>query len=121
MTVTSEHTAERLGTGDVAVLGTPRLVTLCEEASYRALAGRLPVGSTTVAWRVQFDHLVPVPVGARVVAESTLERVEGRRFVFTTSVVRDDSECAGPVAVGRLTRVLVDRGAFLAKAGADGP
>lgn len=115
--VTDADTAEGLRSGDVPVLGTPRLVALCEEASCRALAGRVPLGGTTVASRVQFDHLVPVPVGARVVAEASLERVEGRRFVFTLSVTRDDSECAGPVAVGRLTRVLVDRDAFLAKAG----
>jgi fluoroacetyl-CoA thioesterase len=31
-----------LGIGDVAVLGTPRLVALAEAASVPALAGRLP-------------------------------------------------------------------------------
>lgn len=117
LTVTDRDTAEELATGDVPVLATPRLVALCEEASCRALTGRLQSGRTTVASRVQIDHLVPVPVGARVVAEASLEKTEGRRFVFTVSVVRDDSECAGPVAVGRLTRVLVDRTGFLAKAG----
>lgn len=115
--VTEQDTAEQLATGDVPVLATPRLVALCEEASCRALAGHLPESRTTVASRVQFDHLVPVPVGARVVAEASLERTQGRRLVFTVSVVRDDSECAGPVAVGRVTRVLVRRGDFLAKAG----
>lgn len=117
LNVMEEDTASRLASGDVPVLGTPRLVALCEEASCRAIAGRLPAGKTTVAWRVQFDHLVPVPIGARVVGEATLEKVEGRRMVFTISVARDDSECAGPVAVGRLTRVVVERDAFLAKAG----
>lgn len=115
--VTDDDTAIQLATGDVPVLATPRLVALCEEASCRALDGHLPEGRTTVASRVQFDHLVPVPVGARVVAEASLERTQGRRLVFTVSVARDDSEYAGPVAVGRVTRVLVGRGDFLAKAG----
>jgi predicted thioesterase len=38
-----------------------------------------------------------------------LDRIEGRRLVFTLSV----SESAGLVAAGKLIRVIVDREAFL--------
>ncbi|MGH8980662.1 MAG: thioesterase family protein [Acidimicrobiales bacterium] len=115
--VTDGDTAQCLRSGDVPVLGTPRLVALCEEASCRALDGLLGAARTTVASRLQFDHLAPVPVGATVTAEATLEKVEGRRLVFTLSVTLDDDDRAGLVAAGRLTRVLVDRPAFLEKAG----
>lgn len=117
LTVTDTDTATRLRSGDVPVLGTPRLVALCEEASCLALDDRLGADRTSVASRLQFDHLSPVPVGATVSAEATLERVEGRRLVFTLSVTLDADDRAGLVAAGRLTRVLVDRPAFLEKAG----
>ena len=43
----------------------------------------------------------PVPVGVKVRAEATLERVEGRRLSFTVSVNNE----RGLVAAGKLTRV----------------
>ena len=58
-----------------------------------------------MAKRLQFDHLVPVGIGGIVWAEATLDRIEGRRLVFTLSV----SESAGLVAAGKLIRVIVDR------------
>ena len=91
------------------MLATPRLVALCEEASCLAIEGHLPENGTTVAKRLQFDHLVPVGVGGTVWAEATLDRIEGRRLVFTLSV----SESGGLVAAGKLVRVIVDRGIFL--------
>ena len=57
--VTEADTAEAFLTGSVPVLATPRLVALCEEASCQAIEGHLPAGGTSVAKRVQFDHLVP--------------------------------------------------------------
>ncbi|MDE3086024.1 MAG: thioesterase, partial [Acidobacteriota bacterium] len=74
--------------------------------------GALPAAKTTVGVRVQLDHLAPVKVGRVVTAEATLERVEGRRLVFTVSV----SDDAGLVAAGRMTRVVVETESFLAKA-----
>ncbi len=108
--VDEADTAESLRTGSVPVLATPRLIALCEEATCRALDGQLPGNCTSVAKRLQFDHLVPVGVGGKVWAETTLDRIEGRRLVFTLSV----SESAGLVAAGKLVRVVVDRESFLA-------
>jgi fluoroacetyl-CoA thioesterase len=107
--VTEADTAEAFRSGTVPVLATPRLVGLCEEASCMAIEGHLPESSTSVAKRLQFDHLVPVGVGGVVWAEATLDRIEGRRLVFTLSV----SESAGLVAAGKLIRVIVDRETFL--------
>jgi predicted thioesterase len=112
-----EDTAIALGSGEVPVLGTPRLVALCEEASCRALDGHLGTGRTSVASRIQFDHLAPVAVGNEVTAEATVERVEGRRLIFTVSVRLSSEGQAGLVGAGRLTRVLVTTAKFIAKAG----
>ena len=108
--VTEADTAEAFRSGSVPVLATPRLIALCEEASCLAIDEELPETCTSVAKRLQFDHLVPVGVGGKVWAEATLDRIEGRRLVFTLSV----SESAGLVAAGKLIRVVVDRESFLA-------
>ncbi len=121
LTVTDADTAVRLRSGDVPVLGTPRLVALCEEASCRALDGRLGPDGTSVGTRVELDHLAAVPVGSTVKAEATLQEVEGRRLVFSITVALDGDELGRLVSEGTLTRVVVQRPAFLAKAGCEPP
>lgn len=112
LVVTDVDTALALGSGEVAVLGTPRIVALCEEAAMAALHGHLKSGETSVGHAVQLDHVAPSAVGAEVRAEATLAKVEGRRLVFTVSV----SDTRGLVAAGRLTRVVVDAERFLDRA-----
>ncbi|MGH9026031.1 MAG: thioesterase family protein [Acidimicrobiia bacterium] len=113
MVVEDADTAVAMKSGDVPVLATPRVVNLAEEATVLAVADRLTGGTTTVGYRVQLDHLAPTAVGGRVQAEALLESVEGRRLVFRVSV----SDKNGLVAAGRITRVVVERGRFLEKAG----
>jgi predicted thioesterase len=120
LTVGPEDTAERFRSGDVPVLATPRLVALCEEATCRATEGHLTAEQASVATRVQFDHLAPVAVGSVVLAEATLVKVEGRRLIFTVSAARLGRDVGGLVGAGRMTRVVVDRSTFLAKAGVAG-
>ena len=78
--VSDDDTAIALGSGDVPVLATPRLVALCEQAAVAALDGQLEAGSTSVGMRVQVDHLMPTSVGAPVTAEATLEKISGRAY-----------------------------------------
>lgn len=107
--VGESDTAVAHRSGTVHVLSTPRLVALCEEAAVAALNGHVVDGSTTVGLSVQLDHLRPVPVGATVTARAQLDRIEGRRLVFTVSA-KDDR---GLVAAGRITRVIVDVDRFM--------
>jgi len=110
--VADQDTAAALGSGDVDVLATPRLISLCEEATLRAVSSQLGAGKTSVGVRVQFDHLAPVRVGSEVTAEAVLEKVEGRRLVFTVSA----TDAAGLVGAGRVTRVVVNVEDFLSRA-----
>lgn len=112
LTVAKEDTAAALGTGDVPVLATPRVVILAEEATVLAVRGNLDEGLTTVGYRVQLDHLAPTAIGGTVEAEAILESVEGRRLTFRVSV----NDGRGLVAAGRITRVIVDRERFLERA-----
>lgn len=110
--VTHDDTAIALRSGEVEVLGTPRLIALVEEAALAAVSDQLPAGQTTVGMRVQVDHLAPTNVGSSVAAEATLEKVEGRRLTFTVSA----SDQCGLVAAGKVTRVVVETERFLDKA-----
>jgi predicted thioesterase len=112
LVVADADTAIALRSGDVPVLGTPRLIALCEEATIAAVADQLPAGQTTVGMRVQIDHLAPTHVGSSVAAEATLEKVEGRRLTFTISV----TDHCGLVAAGKVTRVIVETARFLENA-----
>lgn len=112
LVVAHEDTAVALRSGEVEVLGTPRVIALVEEAAMAAVSDQLPQGQTTVGMRVQVDHLAPTNVGSSVAAEATLERVEGRRLTFTVSV----SDQCGLVAAGKVTRVIVETERFLDKA-----
>lgn len=111
LVVGDADTALAMGSGDVPVLATPRVVALAEAASVAAVDGSLDEGQTTVAMQVQLDHLAPTGIGGRVTAESTVEKVNGRRITFTVSL----NDERGLVAVGRVTRVVVDVERFLDK------
>jgi predicted thioesterase len=106
-------TSAAAGTSDVAMLATPSIILFAEQATWAAIEGRLPEGTSAVEHRVEISHLAPTPVGAKVKAEAVLEAVEGRRLVFRISVTDD----RGLVAAGRFTRVLVSKEKFIERAG----
>jgi len=111
--VTDSDTAISVGTGDVPVLATSQILAWCEQASFQVLALRVPGGSTSVAMRVQIDHIRAASIGCTVTTIATLERVEGRRYVFVVSVLDEQSQ---ELASGRVVRVMVEAQQFLAKA-----
>jgi predicted thioesterase len=112
LTVTDADTAQAMGSGDVPVLGTPRLLALAEAATVAATAAKLPPGTTTVGIRVELDHSAPTPVGGTVTALATLAKVDGRRLLFEVRVTAGEAT----VAEARIERALVDRQRFVSKA-----
>ena len=112
LVVSELDTAAALGTSDVGVLATPRLIQLCEQATVVALGPHLEPGQTSVVLRIEMTHVAPISVGSKVVATAILDRSEGRRLIFNTTV----NDACGLVAAGRVTRVLVDTKAFMEKA-----
>ena len=113
-TVTGADTAAALGSGEVPVLATPRVLALAERATVAAVAGALEAGATTVGTRVQLDHLAASPVGTDLEIDAVLERVAGRRLEFAVRL-RDGDRL---VASGHITRVVVETAGFLRDAGA---
>jgi fluoroacetyl-CoA thioesterase len=112
LTVTDADTAQSLGSGDVPVLGTPRLLALAEAATVAATARQMPGGLTTVGTRAEIEHRAPTPVGRLVTATATLAKVDGRKLLFEVAVSDGDQV----VAEVRVERKLLDRQRFIAKA-----
>jgi predicted thioesterase len=109
LVVGAQDTAISLGSGDVPVLGTPRVVALAEAATVAAVAGALPAGRTTVGTRVELQHRAPSALGRRVTAAAVLVGVDGRKLVFDVTV--RDGEAV--VATAVVDRVVVDREKFV--------
>ena len=82
-TVSDDDTAQSLGSGEVPVLGSPRVLGMVEAATLKALTGQLGPGETSVGVKIQVEHVAPTAVGSEVTAEATVEKVNGRRITFT--------------------------------------
>lgn len=105
-------TATALGSGDVPVLATPRLLAWSEAATCAALTGGMPAGTTSVGTRIALEHLHPTPVGAAVEITAVLAHTDGRLLRFEV-VAHDDA--GKVVAHGEITRVAVGRDRFLSR------
>ena len=110
--VSHDDTAERIGSGDVPVLGTPRLLALAEQATVAAVRENLPPGHTSVGTVIRLEHVAASPVGMPVTVTAELTRVDGRRLVFGVTA----SDARGTViGSGTIERAVVDRGKFLSR------
>ncbi len=110
-TVTEADTARALGSGGLAVLGTPRLLAWAEEATCAVLAESLAESESSVGTRVQLEHLVASPVGQRVELAATVVHQDGRLRRF--EVVASHPDDGRTVAHSEITRVVVDVQRFL--------
>lgn len=108
--VTDEDTARALGSGDVEVLATPRLLAWCEATTVAALAEQLKPDQTSVGSRVRLEHLAATGVGGRAVVTAELEHQDGRLVRFAVSAV---DRAGRLIATGEVTRVIVDRQRFV--------
>jgi len=113
-TVGDADTAAALGSGDVPVLATPRLIAWSEAVTVRALGGHIADDATTVGTRVELDHLGATAIGTEVTIEVVLSEVDGRKLRFEVHAWQDESVT---IARGVVSRALMDREKFLARLG----
>jgi fluoroacetyl-CoA thioesterase len=104
LVVGEEHTAPRVGSGMVHVLATPVMINMFEAAALAALEHLLPSGYQSLGTVLDVRHIAATPVGMRVRATATVERVEGRT-VFLLLEARDERELIGD---GKHQRVVVN-------------
>ncbi len=111
LTVSADVTALEMGSGDMAVLATPAMMALMENAAMLAVAPHLPQGCTTVGGHIASSHLRPSKIGDTVTATATVTRVDGKKIEFKV-----EARC-GDTLLGEGThlRFIVDREQFLAR------
>ena len=113
--VTETDTAQALGSGQMPVLGTPRLLALAEAACVAAVTPHLAEGQTTVGVAVSLEHRRASPVGASLEVEAELTGIEGRKLSFNFIAYGPGDGDESVVGAGTLERMLVDTERFLAK------
>ena len=118
--VSEADTAEALGSGDLPVLGTPRLLALAEAACVAAVAPHLEAGQTTVGTEVSLEHKRPSRIGASLEVEAELTEIDGRRLAFMFIAYGPGDGDDAVIGAGRAERVIVDAERFLARAGLAG-
>ncbi len=109
--VTADDTAVAVGSGGLAVLGTPSLLAWCEGVGCDAVADALAPGETSVGTRIRLDHLAASAVGDRVTVRAEVTAVEGRGLVIEVAATASDGT---HLARGTVERVVVDADRFLA-------
>ncbi len=109
--VTDDDTAAAVGSGDLPVLGTPRLLAWCEAATCAAVAPALGEGQTSVGTRVSLEHTAPSPVGTTLSVTASVVHVDGRLVRFSVAA-RQDGRMVGS---GEVTRVVVDAERFMSR------
>ena len=111
MRVAPEVTAEYIGSGDLAVLATPAMCALMENAAMMAVATQLEDGQTTVGTALNIEHSRATKVGEVITATAVLTEVNGRELKFNIAA-RDQ---VGLIGEGTHTRFIVSREKFMAK------
>lgn len=108
MVVGTSDTAPRIGSGRIAVLATPKMITLIEEAALAAVEHLLPEGKQSLGTHLDVSHIAATPVGMKVRAEARLIQVEGRKLLFAVEA-RDEMDLIGE---GKHERVIVTGASF---------
>ena len=111
LVVGEEHTAPRVGSGAVHVLATPVMINLFEAAALAAIEQLLPPGHQSLGTVLNVRHIAATPVGMRVVASATVERIDGRTVHFRLEA-RDERDLIGD---GTHERVVVNVAKFDAR------
>lgn len=109
--VTSERTADKVGSGGLPVFATPMMIGLIEKTCFDSVQPYLEEGKGTVGTKVNVSHLAATPVGMKVTAESELIEIDGRRLVIKVSA-HDER---GLIGEGTHERFIIDTARFLAK------
>ena len=111
MRVMDGNTAEYIGSGDMAVLATPAMVALMENAAMLAVALHLEEGETTVGSMISTSHIKPSKVGNSISAIAELKNIEGRKLTFAISAYDGDTL----IGEGEHIRFIVNLEKFLSK------
>ena len=110
--VTEEVTAAKMKSGSLAVLATPFMVALMEQAAAELCEKFTPEGISTVGTALNISHLAPTPVGSEVKAVAELLSFDGRKAQFKVEAYDE----AGLIGEGTHDRFTIKIDKFMDKA-----
>ena len=114
--VTDELTAAVIGSGVLAVFGTPFMIAMMENAALTCLQPGLDEGKGSVGIHMDVSHDAPTPVGMKVWAEAEITAVSENGKIVDFKVKAWDEK--GPIGQGVHTRAIIDNERFLSKCNA---
>jgi fluoroacetyl-CoA thioesterase len=106
--VETGHLASELDSSLAAVLSTPTMVAMMEQAAINAIKPFLDDGESSVGMTIEVSHTAATPPGHRARAEAEVTKVEGRRLEFSVRAF-DDVEQIGS---GTHRRAVIDAAKF---------
>ena len=108
LVVGTNDTAPRIGSGRIAVLATPVMISVIEAAALAAVEPHMETGKQSLGTLLDVTHIAATPVGMRVTATAELIEVDGRHLTFRVRA-EDEIELIGE---GVHKRVVVDVARF---------
>lgn len=115
-TVTPELTAAAVGSGALAVFGTPFMLAMMENAAMQCLGQFLEEAQGSVGTHLDVSHDAPTPVGMAVTATAKITGVSANGKMVDFSVEASDEK--GLIGKGVHTRAIINAERFLAKCNA---
>lgn len=109
--VTKELTAKELGSGTLNVFATPAMIALMEKTAWKSVQDYLEEGQGTVGIALDIKHLSATPLGMKVICESELIEVEGKKLTFSVKAFDEK----GLIGEGRHERFIVSNEKFQSK------
>lgn len=113
-TVAEGDLAIALGSGDVPVLATPRLVAWAEHSCVVATKSALAQTCTSVGTRIDLRHKMTSLTGETIRVRARVAEISGNRISYSVEAV---NESGTVIASGIITRAHVNRATFLKNAG----
>lgn len=111
ITISEQHLACTVGSGDLPVLATPMMVALMENAAMLCVQQDLAEGESTVGSQISVSHIKPTALGKNVSATATLLSQEGRKLTFRVEA----SDEQGLIGEGEHVRYVINKEKFLSK------
>ena len=108
--VQPEHLANRFKDATLpAVLATPVMIMIMENAALNAIRAYLDPGESAVGTAVNVRHLAATPVARLVSGEAEVTGIDGRQIEFTVRATEGDKE----IGTGSHTRLVIDVARFV--------
>lgn len=110
--IKNENSAEKMGSGDLAVLSTPSLVAFMENAAKNYLNKFLPEEMGSVGSNININHIAPTLIGNSITVRGKITEVIKEKIIkFSIEAYEKDKK----IGDAEHTRVIINNTKFLEK------